>query len=146
MSDVCFADLRCLFFYKQKTAYEMRISDWSSDVCSSDLGPVVSAETTKHRFDIGSRRVAQRAGDEGAISIARGRAARGSGQRIAQPFMQVGRDPIGPVGFDRAQCIYDLADRHVAVDRAHPTPFERRREDRESTRLNSVTNAPLVCR
>src|SRR3546814_15900983 len=29
--------LRCIFFFKQKTAYEMRISDWSSDVCSSDL-------------------------------------------------------------------------------------------------------------
>src|SRR3546814_4015606 len=27
------------FFFKQKTAYEMRISDWSSDVCSSDLPP-----------------------------------------------------------------------------------------------------------
>src|SRR3546814_3314297 len=29
--------LVCFFFFKQKTAYEMRISDWSSDVCSSDL-------------------------------------------------------------------------------------------------------------
>src|SRR3546814_8518047 len=29
--------LRFVFFFKQKTAYEMRISDWSSDVCSSDL-------------------------------------------------------------------------------------------------------------
>src|SRR3546814_7855988 len=28
------------FFFKQKTAYEMRISDWSSDVCSSDLNTV----------------------------------------------------------------------------------------------------------
>src|SRR3546814_18956263 len=28
---------RLFFFFKQKTAYEMRISDWSSDVCSSDL-------------------------------------------------------------------------------------------------------------
>src|SRR3546814_14236622 len=28
------------FFYKQKTAYDMRISDWSSDVCSSDLQPL----------------------------------------------------------------------------------------------------------
>src|SRR3546814_7021605 len=28
------------FFFKQKTAYEMRISDWSSDVCSSDLLPI----------------------------------------------------------------------------------------------------------
>src|SRR3546814_10735020 len=27
----------CFFFFKQKTAYEMRIRDWSSDVCSSDL-------------------------------------------------------------------------------------------------------------
>src|SRR3546814_5149576 len=31
---VCFV---LFFFFKQKTAYEMRISDWSSDVCSSDL-------------------------------------------------------------------------------------------------------------
>src|SRR3546814_10634229 len=29
------------FFFKQKTAYEMRISDWSSDVCSSDLVPAL---------------------------------------------------------------------------------------------------------
>src|SRR3546814_5826706 len=29
--------LQCVFFFKQKTAYEVRISDWSSDVCSSDL-------------------------------------------------------------------------------------------------------------
>src|SRR3546814_8979118 len=28
---------RCLFLFKQKTAYDVRISDWSSDVCSSDL-------------------------------------------------------------------------------------------------------------
>src|SRR3546814_6673839 len=31
----------CFFFFKQKTAYEMRISDWSSDVCSSDLVDLV---------------------------------------------------------------------------------------------------------
>src|SRR3546814_4868751 len=31
------------FFFKQKTAYEMRISDWSSDVCSSDLLDGVAA-------------------------------------------------------------------------------------------------------
>src|SRR3546814_9952948 len=36
------------FFFKQKTAYEMRISDWSSDVCSSDLvcGPVATCGST----------------------------------------------------------------------------------------------------
>src|SRR3546814_10003319 len=32
---ICFCVM--FFFFKQKTAYEMRISDWSSDVCSSDL-------------------------------------------------------------------------------------------------------------
>src|SRR3546814_10151756 len=33
------------FFFKQKTAYEMRISDWSSDVCSSDLPPARRQDT-----------------------------------------------------------------------------------------------------
>src|SRR3546814_1646564 len=37
-----------VFFFKQKTAYEMRISDWSSDVCSSDLG--VSAGAGRSAF------------------------------------------------------------------------------------------------
>src|SRR3546814_1131664 len=46
------------FFFKQKTAYEMRISDWSSDVCSSDLDPV-------HR-----RRLRIRAGDEVRVLVA----------------------------------------------------------------------------
>src|SRR3546814_10691370 len=31
----------CFFFFRQKTAYGMRISDWSSDVCSSDLELVI---------------------------------------------------------------------------------------------------------
>src|SRR3546814_4918442 len=35
-----FVLLFVFFFFKQKTAYEMRISDWSSDVCSSDLWPI----------------------------------------------------------------------------------------------------------
>src|SRR3546814_146457 len=42
MSVVC----GCIFFFKQKTAYEMRISDWSSDVCSSDLQG--AAPTPRH--------------------------------------------------------------------------------------------------
>src|SRR3546814_10172771 len=33
----CYVCFVFFFFFKQKTAYEMRISDWSSDVCSSDL-------------------------------------------------------------------------------------------------------------
>src|SRR3546814_6990757 len=37
------------FFFKQKTAYEMRISDWSSDVCSSDLKTVPSVSVSYAR-------------------------------------------------------------------------------------------------
>src|SRR3546814_6303663 len=37
--DLCFY----FFFFKQKTAYELRISDWSSDVCSSDLSCLSNA-------------------------------------------------------------------------------------------------------
>src|SRR3546814_9727721 len=39
------------FFFKQKTAYELRISDWSSDVCSSDLAPVAQTGTLGVRRD-----------------------------------------------------------------------------------------------
>src|SRR3546814_20020991 len=38
-----FVSYLLFFFFKQKTAYEMRISDWSSDVCSSDLPEVADA-------------------------------------------------------------------------------------------------------
>src|SRR3546814_5590461 len=40
-----------IFFFKQKTAYEMRISDWSSDVCSSDLPPVDALRRAVHRLN-----------------------------------------------------------------------------------------------
>src|SRR3546814_8998841 len=46
------------FFFKQKTAYEMRISDWSSDVCSSDL----------HQQLVAQRALDQR-GDHGCCSL-----------------------------------------------------------------------------
>src|SRR3546814_1470884 len=43
--------MRCfffVFFFKQKTAYEMRISDWSSDVCSSDLPQIPRDARREH--------------------------------------------------------------------------------------------------
>src|SRR3546814_4400724 len=54
----CFSDF---FFFKQKTAYEMRISDWSSDVCSSDLAGVTPSadpgiRQRRHRADLRSER------------------------------------------------------------------------------------------
>src|SRR3546814_5835507 len=40
-------------FYNQKTAYEMRISDWSSDVCSSDLFDAFDVEERKRQKEVG---------------------------------------------------------------------------------------------
>src|SRR3546814_13591070 len=53
------------FFFKQKTAYEMRISDWSSDVCSSDL-----IEIDHHQIDRADRMVAHRRGVFGIVAHA----------------------------------------------------------------------------
>src|SRR3546814_9563555 len=47
------------FFFKQKTAYEMRISDWSSDVCSSDLSRPIQELASVQGRRIGSRRIAR---------------------------------------------------------------------------------------
>src|SRR3546814_6093452 len=47
------------FFFKQKTAYEMRISDWSSDVCSSDL---LTLQQTQGRLRIAEGALAAAAG------------------------------------------------------------------------------------
>src|SRR3546814_18828922 len=49
------------FFFKQKTAYEMRISDWSSDVCSSDL---LARGPGDHRRRAGAGAAAHTGGDE----------------------------------------------------------------------------------
>src|SRR3546814_14910403 len=46
---IYFLSFFLFFFFKQKTAYEMRISDWSSDVCSSDL--LHSRHTARRIFD-----------------------------------------------------------------------------------------------
>src|SRR3546814_8251865 len=62
---------RCFFFFKQKTAYEMRISDWSSDVCSSDLLP--SRQRLKEGLEIvgqDDRAASEFAGFQMAVLIA----------------------------------------------------------------------------
>src|SRR3546814_1835550 len=67
-----------VFFFKQKTAYEMRISDWSSDVCSSDLhverdergGIGVLGRAAQAGIIIG-RGIAHRQIDEAELLVAR---------------------------------------------------------------------------
>src|SRR3546814_6174024 len=90
-----------VFLFKQKTAYEMRISDWSSDVCSSDLiapsrqpeivapgQPFDSAEPQRREFRIGvvDRRRGSRLGiDLGDASRQRRRLAGAQEARSARP-------------------------------------------------------------
>src|SRR3546814_13161059 len=50
---VCLSYCCVFFFFKQKTAYEMRISDWSSDVCSSELRPPLPARRIRVAGDVG---------------------------------------------------------------------------------------------
>src|SRR3546814_6300214 len=58
----CFVLYVLFFFFKQKTAYEMRISDWSSDVCSSDLAlRELNRPKSVRRSDHGATRVAPQA-------------------------------------------------------------------------------------
>src|SRR3546814_4980429 len=71
------------FFFKQKTAYEMLISDWSSDVCSSDLKP----------FAIAVHRLA-----ENRFGIA---TAVGSGRPCAQRQFAIGAEQPEPAIFRR---------------------------------------------
>src|SRR3546814_2673448 len=85
--------VQVFFFFKQKTAYEMRISDWSSDVCSSDLG----AGT-----DRGPGAYARHAGDGPAWSLCRDDASpRGHGASLWARRLQ-GRRPPCPHAVPRA--------------------------------------------
>src|SRR3546814_5821188 len=70
------------FFFKQKTAYEMRISDWSSDVCSSDLRDPGAAHGS-HLPEQPAYRRALEAVEEGEVGRLC-RSARASGSRAGE--------------------------------------------------------------
>src|SRR3546814_9631306 len=78
------------FFFKQKTAYEMRISDWSSDVCSSDLLNalkllVEDSERAGEADDIEQRAGEQADGGMRRKSALHCRAFRGDGRHADNP-------------------------------------------------------------
>src|SRR3546814_10796888 len=85
------------FFFKQKTAYEMRISDWSSDVCSSDLsrGPAPRAAG-----DRGTRRAAartlRRVADRGAQRLGQYRRRRSEERRVGKECVSTCRSRWSP--------------------------------------------------
>src|SRR3546814_2828206 len=125
---VCLCVYGFFFFFKQKTAYEMRISDWSSDVCSSDLdihsckrGPA-AGEMTPNLFHV-----------------------EGMGEFRIAPGTKLGGQPINHLG--RIQKTggvqWDIVRHWHADGRDHGVsppvqPLKRLAPiDRKSTRLNS---------
>src|SRR3546814_2561882 len=95
-----------IFFFKQKTAYEMRISDWSSDVCSSDLKVLEEVRAVAFAQRLEAAQVADRRVQPDVQELARvagdleaevGRVARdvpGAQAAFAvQPLLQLGLDP-----------------------------------------------------
>src|SRR3546814_8218983 len=90
-----------IFFFKQKTAYEMRISDWSSDVCSSDLAATGKVEKLKASPD-------EFAGNIGNVTPLPGGALLYSRNSALAPTDLFVRDAKGKVGqlteIGRASC------------------------------------------
>src|SRR3546814_1214369 len=113
------------FFFKQKTAYEMRISDWSSDVCSSDLVQIAivadrQADVGRHgqRGAVAALAVGVGEGDDGIV--------RGAG----------GRRDAGDVFYIlHRREIFAVADLRAAADVLLELDVDD--ADRKSTRLNS---------
>src|SRR3546814_3409177 len=99
------------FFFKQKTAYEMRISDWSSDVCSSDLHQPPEIALV------------------GAVAFLRGGGLRARGRLLGRQL-----DLLG----DRVDASLDTAGIIIGLElRCHHVADDPARQDRKSTRLNS---------
>src|SRR3546814_17550655 len=97
----------CVFlFFKQKTAYEMRISDWSSDVCSSDLEQADDAEAAGAEAGVVGQGVAQVADSEDDD-----RPVVGQADLPGDLVVQVGHvvtDPTRAVGAEVGQVLAEL--------------------------------------
>src|SRR3546814_6201417 len=108
-----------VFFFKQKTAYEMRISDWSSDVCSSDLA-------RRHRADLGAH-LGGEGGVRGLLDLL------DAGNALAQHLDVVQRLPHG-----LPRCLDTVLPGHLHGLGVSPEGRRGRGcQDRKSTRLNS---------
>src|SRR3546814_6395710 len=100
--------MRYFFFFKQKTAYELRISDWSSDVCSSDLHVLLRVAA------LGS------AGQDGHER--QGEHDRGEREEDVEQPRDGGRQPVPEVAGVEAE---GTADHHPDADRGEPDEIGR---------------------
>src|SRR3546814_10591078 len=118
------------FFFKQKTAYEMRISDWSSDVCSSDLhrrwrlGPTMQDVGRRRDGVRGGRQMQQRIPVNLALEV----------DHVLQRIPEIDPTPAIELGLGAG------IKAHVMVVAEHPQQkpdLLLTNADRKSTRLNS---------
>src|SRR3546814_7333244 len=117
--------LRFTFFFKQNAAYELRISDWSSDVCSSDLVQIGVGEFAKHGITSRESHVSEWNQTEERYKERRGMV---DGRRLScQALLQ--QDVVVDVPAESQ--VHKQVVRKRAVARAIEL------EDRKSTRLNS---------
>src|SRR3546814_10310407 len=137
-----------MFFFKQKTAYEMRISDWSSDVCSSDLTPVVyfAAYTQHTGSGVAITGSHNPPAYNGFKMMMDGKTLYGDDiQKLAQVMAEPESTDTLPSGQRRTLDLLDAYVDHIrdTVKLARPMKIaeqhdlDRQREDRKSTRLNS---------
>src|SRR3546814_1867287 len=84
--------MHLVVLFKQKTAYEMRISDWSSDVCSSDLVGALVAANPGMPFTIGEIYRRLTTGDPKSDLPKALEEARGAGQRLSQACVSAIQD------------------------------------------------------
>src|SRR3546814_20801889 len=103
-------------FFKQKTAYEMRISDWSSDVCASDLGDA--------RRRVRDADPARRADDAAPGRRGVGRAARGAAEGGRSEERRVGKE-----------C--------VSTCRSRWSPYTKIKKQQKTITLHSIKHRPL---
>src|SRR3546814_3613868 len=146
-----------VFFFKQKTAYEMRISDWSSDVCSSDL----AGQSQEHR-DHGGHGHNRSIGE----NLPTGRHLTGYNRQHRHPGIRIVRLDEKSERPEMRRCPEKDKreerkwERRYVARRGYPADQGRKSAsstadndvlgrpalDRKSTRLTPVTNAHLVCR
>src|SRR3546814_1132204 len=139
------------FFFKQKTAYEMRISDWSSDVCSSDLhAHVRHADFARDELDHRHRQPALRLGLGTDLTLRQieqrqRRRLRTAGRIAGDDFLRLLRILLGPR--KRTQARADFAFGRELWGFSH-NEFKTTRKRSEIGRAQvrtTVTNEHIVC-
>src|SRR3546814_16999659 len=124
----------CFFFFKQKTAFEMRISDWSSDVCSSDL-----ACRPAHRD---ARRAIPARRDPGGVA---GRRAGARGVRVRRCRCRRARRPALPARAARSEerrvgkeCVSTCRSRWSPYHYKKKTKYNNKNVENQGTIQNSM--------